>query len=176
MTTTIKRSRSWLRYFFNGQIAQLFHAAKGLYDKDTKEAILLLGKPILLLIALFSTVLMGCQITPSDSSLSDVEKIELLKVEGFTNTAVLKTITEKEQIEAILIAIETSEQISGILNVTAPDYSLKLYYKNSETKTYYLWLSKLGSDYNGMIMDTEDTHTGFTLDGMSAKNLYELIP
>ncbi len=111
------------------------------------------------------------------SSVGDVEKIELLNVEGFTqnNASVLKTFTEKEQLQAIIEAIETSDKMSGILNVIEPDYGLNLYYKDGETITYYLWLSKEGAKYYGMIMDTEDTHTGFTLKESSAKILHELI-
>ena len=132
---------------------------------------------VLLLIVLVFTVLTGCQANQPAATASDVEKIELLDVEGFTTTnpRILKTFNEPAQIEAILEAIENSEEIDGILDVSEPDYGLKLYYKNGETPIYFLWLEKSGANYYGMIMDADESHTGYTLTGNSAKILHNLI-
>ncbi len=121
-------------------------------------------KPILLVVIVFMLIgVSGCQNAPAVGSVQDVKKIEILQGEGFhENKPVVKTFSGEEQIDATL-------------DMTEPPYTLKLYYENDETKTYHLWVEKSGINYYGMIMDVEDTHTGYKLTEESVKILLELI-
>lgn len=134
------------------------------------------GKPIILVVIVFILIsVSGCQNAPAVGLVQDVNKIELLQEEGFqVNKPVAKTFSGEEQIEAIVKAIKASTKIDGILDVTEPPFTLKLYYENDETKTYHLWVEKAGINYYGMIMDVEDTHTGYKLSEESVKVLLEL--
>jgi len=134
-------------------------------------------KPVLLVVIVFLLIgLSGCQKTPAVGSVQDVKKIEILQGEGFhENKPVVKTFSGEEQIAAIVKAIKTSTKMDGILDVTEPPYTLKLYYENDEIKTYHLWVEKSGINYYSMIMDVEDTHIGYKLTEESVKVLLELI-
>ena len=134
-------------------------------------------KPILLVVIFFILIgVSGCQNAPAVGSAQDVNQIEILQGEGFQeNKPVVKTFSGEEQIEAIVKAIKASAKMDGALDVTEPPYALKLYYENGETKTYHLWVEKSGINYYGMIMDVEDTHTGYKLTEESVKVLLELI-
>ncbi|MDW7650303.1 MAG: hypothetical protein SCK29_08910 [Bacillota bacterium] len=128
---------------------------------------------VLFFVVIALIVFTGCQKAPSAGS---VQKIELLQIDGFTQTdsVVLATFTEQDEIQPIVKAIETSTKIDGILDVTAPSFGLKLYDTNDAVKTYYLWVGQ-DTRYNGMIMDVEDTHTGYTLTEEAAEMLFTLI-
>ncbi|WP_168120061.1 DUF4362 domain-containing protein [Paenibacillus sp. HB172176] len=83
--------------------------------------------------------------------------------------------TEEEALESFRSAIQSAERIKGILNVMSPQYIFKLSV-DGEVKAYNLWLGDGGdSDKQGMIMDTADTHTGYTLTLEATRELYALI-
>lgn len=106
------------------------------------------------------------------------DKVELLKIDGMIleNATVIQTYTEAAQINTIMRAIETAKKINGILDVVSPEYCLKLYYPANRTTTYFLWLGQDNNYYHGMIMNNEDTHTGYKLTEEAVRSLLEVMP
>ena len=83
--------------------------------------------------------------------------------------------TEEEAIESFRTAIQTAERIYGVMDVISPQYVFNLNVQG-EQKTYNLWISDgNNSERHGMIMDTSDTHIGYSLTLESTSKLYDLI-
>ncbi|OOE14432.1 hypothetical protein [Fictibacillus arsenicus] len=79
------------------------------------------------------------------------------------------------ELEAFQNAVNNAKKIEGILDVMKSNYEFDLIFSNGEaqTKSYFLWLDP--TRRSGMIMDQEDTHTGYTLKSNDAEKLVEII-
>jgi organic radical activating enzyme len=97
------------------------------------------------------------------------EILEKLKVTGEVN----KTFYKEKEIKIARDAIQSAEKIPGILNVAKSNFEISLIDTKGNKETFFLWLRK--EDNGGMIMNIEDTHTGYTLQKTDVAKLKELL-
>jgi hypothetical protein len=104
----------------------------------------------------------------------DIQQITLSKslAHGLVNADITDDFSDKETIETITQAIYTAVPIPGILNTATPDYDIALISANSKL-AFHLWISETSEQ--AMIMDVEETHTGYTLSKKSTAKLKEII-
>ena len=69
--------------------------------------------------------------------------------------------TDPDDIELFMQAIHTAERIQGILNVGEPEYVLQVGGADGKAYTYQLWINDAQEE--AMLMDMQDTHTGYTV-------------
>jgi hypothetical protein len=87
-----------------------------------------------------------------------------------------QAIFEKDnELEAFQNAVNNAKKIEGILDVVKSNYEFDLIFSNgkAQTKSYFLWLDP--KVQSGMIMNKEDTHTGYTLKSSDAERLVKII-
>ena len=78
----------------------------------------------------------------------------------------LVTFTDSETINVFVEAFKNAYKEPGIVDIIDPGYQVKV-----DGKTYFLWIDK---DY-GIIMDSKDTHTIYSLSKESVKKIYDLL-
>lgn len=91
---------------------------------------------------------------------------------GAVNPEVTAEYTDNKQIEAFVRAIDTAEQIQGILNTSTPNYDIVLISANKEY-AFHLWINETSEQ--AMVMNVKETHTGYTLTKKSTAELKEII-
>lgn len=69
--------------------------------------------------------------------------------------------TDPNDIELFMQAIHTAERIQGILDVGEPEYVLQIGGADGKAYTYQLWINDASEQ--AMLMDMQDTHTGYTV-------------
>lgn len=120
----------------------------------------------LLLIMLFT--LTACQNGLLNAEQQSADKIVLYKMESFgrvkENTRY--EITDKQTIELFATAISRANKVSGIADVTDPNFKVEF-----GEKEFYLWVSA----GHGSVMDEADTHTLYTLEQKDAEQLYSFL-
>lgn len=120
----------------------------------------------LLLVMLFT--LTACQNGLLNAEQQSADKIVLYKMESFgqveENTRY--EITDKQTIELFATAISRANKVSGIADVTDPNFKVEF-----GEKEFYLWVS---ADH-GSVMDEADTHTLYTLEQKDAEQLYSFL-
>jgi len=94
---------------------------------------------------------------------------EKLIVSGDVN----KTFKNNTAVRIARDAIQSAERIPGILNVSKNNLEMTLVDSNGNKGDYLLWLRK-ESD-SGMIMNADDTHTGYTLKQLDVVKLKKLL-
>lgn len=119
-----------------------------------------MNKPVVLLFLVIGLLITGC------TNLSG--NVKKVIVTGEKTAA----FDGKDDIQIFLHAIQHSKKIDGVLDVRKSNYKFKIIYKNKKTKSYSLWL---GDHHNGMIMDNENTQTGYTLAKFDAEKLLKLL-
>jgi hypothetical protein len=97
------------------------------------------------------------------------ETLEKLKVTGEVN----KTFYKEKEINIARDAIQSAEKIQGILDVAKSNFEISLIDSKGNKETFFLWLRK--EDNGGMIMNVQDTHTGYTLQKRDVAKLKELL-
>jgi hypothetical protein len=123
---------------------------------------------IILSIIICSILFSGCSLI-SDKGTNQAAPSEKLKVTGEVN----KTFYEEKEIKIARDAIKSAEKILGILDVAKNNFEISLIDSEGNKETYFLWLRKDHS--GGMIMNIEDTHTGYTLQEKDVAKLKELL-
>ena len=123
---------------------------------------------IILSIIICSILFSGCSLI-SETKGAKQESPEKLKVTGEVN----KTFYEEKEIKIARDAIQSAEKILGILDVAKNNFEISLIDSDGNKETYFLWLTKDHS--SGMIMNIEDTHTGYTLKESDVVKLKELL-
>jgi hypothetical protein len=123
---------------------------------------------IILSIIICSILFSGCSLI-SETKGANQESSEKLKVTGEVN----KTFYEEKEIKIARDAIQSAEKILGILNVAKNNFEISLIDSEGNKETYFLWLRKDHS--GGMIMNIEDTHTGYTLQEKDVAKLKDLL-
>lgn len=118
-------------------------------------------------IIICSILFSGCSLT-SDNEANQAPS-EKLKVTGEVN----KTFYEEKEIKIARDAIQSAEKILGILDVAKNNFEISLIDSEGNKETYFLWLRKDHS--GGMIMNIEDTHTGYTLQEKDVAKLKDLL-
>ncbi|MGI2295986.1 hypothetical protein [Paenibacillus sp. GXUN7292] len=104
----------------------------------------------------------------------NIKKITLATslTHGAVNPEVTAEYTDNKQIEAFVRAIDTAEQIQGILNTSTPNYDIVLISENKQY-SFHLWINELSEQ--AMLMDVKETHTGYKLTKESTSELKEII-
>jgi outer membrane murein-binding lipoprotein Lpp len=115
-----------------------------------------------------SILFSGCSLI-SETKGANQESSETLKVTGEVN----KTFYEEKEVNIARDAIQSAEKILGILNVSKSNFEISLIDSEGNQETYFLWLRK--GDSGGMIMNIEDTHTGYTLQEKDVAKLKDLL-
>ncbi|MFC7687513.1 hypothetical protein [Ureibacillus sp. GCM10028918] len=124
-------------------------------------------KKLAIVFAIISCVLVGCsQETETKTSESITEKSAEEEAHVNTKTIDLE-IEESEEVAIFEKAVSNSKKEPGVVNMaTEPQYQF-----SSGKETYFLWIT----EESGTIMNTEDTHTIYTLTSNSVKEIYEFV-
>ncbi len=113
---------------------------------------------------------------PSDPFGIDEEiKQVTLKKAGSHNPAdstLIKTFDDNETIALFNRALKSAVPMMGILNTAEPDYLFQLTSENSK-HSFFLWLDE--SVEQAMLVDTEDSHTGYTISKKATAELKKLL-
>lgn len=106
----------------------------------------------------------GC----TDGTSMDNEKVSVYEMKSFAEIRKnsLITFTDTKVETAFEEAFHSAERVPGIVDMADPDYRVEF-----GDEAYFLWIS----DEHGTIMNTNDTHTIYTLSKSSAKMLYQLL-
>ncbi|HZG59192.1 MAG TPA: hypothetical protein VEY68_01525 [Anoxybacillus sp.] len=83
------------------------------------------------------------------------------------------TFENEKDIEVFVNAVKNAKKIAGVLDVVKSNYEFHLIYANNKTKSFFLWLDN--EEQTGMIMDKEDTHTGYKLQKRDVLELQKLV-
>ena len=78
----------------------------------------------------------------------------------------LVSFTDSETVDVFEKAFKNAVKKPGIVDMIDPGYQVKV-----DGKTYFLWIDK---DY-GIIMDSEDTHTIYSLSNESTIKIHDLL-
>ncbi|WP_137792208.1 hypothetical protein [Bacillus sp. E(2018)] len=121
----------------------------------------------------FSILIAGCSVYSESKetapNLITQDTKETLIVTGEVN----KTFPNDKAVKIARDAVQSAERISGILNVSKNNLEMTLVDSNGNKENYLLWLRK-ESD-SGMIMNADDTHTGYTLKQLDVVKLKKLL-
>jgi hypothetical protein len=113
---------------------------------------------------------------PSDPFGIDEEiKQVTLKKAGSHNPAdstLIKTFDDNDTIALFNRALKSAVPMMGILNTAEPDYLFQLTSENSK-HSFFLWLDE--STEQAMLVDTEETHTGYTISKKATAELKKLL-
>lgn len=118
---------------------------------------------------LLTITIFGCEqnnevkVEKTSLSTESLERITIDSMKGNSDTVIIE---ERESIENVKKALASAERQSGIVNMADPEFKIVI-----EEKTYFLWID----DKSGTIMDTEDTHTIYSLSEYSVKQINELL-
>ncbi|MBB6451720.1 hypothetical protein HNQ94_000141 [Salirhabdus euzebyi] len=107
---------------------------------------------------LLSIGLFGCQ-----QNSKSIEKITIDSMESNTETIVIE---DTKTIEKIKEVFEKAEKQPGIVNMADPEYKVEV-----GEETYFLWIE----EKSGTIMNTEDSHTIYSLSYNSIKQMDEFL-
>jgi hypothetical protein len=107
---------------------------------------------------LLSIGLIGCQ-QNSDC----LEKITIDSIGSNSETLVIE---DAKTVEMIKKAVEKAKKQPGIVKMADPEYKIEI-----AEETYFLWIDEI----SGTIMNTEDTHTIYSLSNTSTKQVNELL-
>ncbi|MFJ7730617.1 hypothetical protein ACIQXF_01855 [Lysinibacillus sp. NPDC097231] len=99
------------------------------------------------------------------------EKADKVQIHELENFSTIKKGTEEislnsNDIDVFRNAVKNAVKLNGIVNVVDPMYRFEL-----EKESYFLWLN----DQGGSIMNTNDTHTLYTLTDESFTQLKEIL-
>jgi hypothetical protein len=128
-------------------------------------------KKMNLVLSLFvlSIGLFGCQqngevkVDNSQINTESLEKITIFSIKSNSETLVIE---DTETIEMINEAVDNAEKQPGIVNMADPEFKIEI-----GEDTYFLWVD----EKSGTIMNTEDTHTIYSLSEKSIKQVNELF-
>ncbi len=97
-----------------------------------------------------------------------VDKVQIHELENFSTIKkdMEETYLNSNDINVFRNAVKNAVKLDGIVNVVDPMYKFEL-----EQESYFLWLN----DQGGSIMNTNDTHTLFTLTDESFTQLKEIL-
>ncbi|GGA60034.1 hypothetical protein [Ornithinibacillus halotolerans] len=115
---------------------------------------------VMLTLFIISISLIGCQ---GQAKGLEIEKITIYQLKNNTNKIVIE---DKESTKIIKEAVSSAKKVQGIVNVANPEYRIEF-----GKKTYFLWIE----EKSGTIMDSEDTHTIYSISDNSTKEINMFI-
>ena len=128
-------------------------------------------KKMSLVLSLFLLLisLLGCQKNTEvkvDNPQINTESLEKITIYPRVNSSETIVIEDTKTMEMIKEAVDNAEKQPGIVNMADPEFSIKM-----GEETYNLWVD----EKSGTIMNTEDTHTIYSLSENSIKQFNELL-
>lgn len=121
-----------------------------------------------IILSVISFALVGCSQEPkieiSESVVKNTSETET-PTEANSNINDLE-LKDAEVKDIFKRAVSNAKKEPGIVNMAEPQYQFSI-----GEETYFLWITK----ESGTIMNTNDTHTIYTLSGSSVKEVYELL-
>ncbi|OMD86843.1 MULTISPECIES: hypothetical protein [Paenibacillus] len=91
---------------------------------------------------------------------------------GSVNANIKDEYTDHETIDIFVRAIRTAEQIPGNLNTATPNYDIVLISDNNKY-AFHLWINETSEQ--GMLMNVNETDTGYTLTNESTAELKKIL-
>lgn len=104
----------------------------------------------------------------------EIKRITVAKslAHGSVNANIKAEYIDHESIETFVRAIRTAVQIPGELNTATPNYDIVLI-SNNNKYAFHLWINETSEQ--GMLMNVNETSTGYTLTKESTVELKKLI-
>ncbi|MEK3747604.1 hypothetical protein NYE25_05105 [Paenibacillus sp. FSL E2-8871] len=104
----------------------------------------------------------------------EIKRITIAKslAHGSVNANIKAEYIDHESIETFVRAIRTAVQIPGNLNTATPNYDIVLI-SNNNKYAFHLWINETSEQ--GMLMNVNETSTGYTLTKESTVELKKLI-
>ncbi|MBD8035867.1 hypothetical protein H9635_03875 [Solibacillus sp. A46] len=149
-------------------------------------------KKIMLLVlslTITSTLLFGCQTNESSTinsggnklkQQSEVEEVPTIKINGqIKEISISKTngsnkiVLEDSSIETLKTIIMSGIKVNGIADMTNPEYYMNIIYEDGNIQYFHLWIHEKGE--TSTLMNTEDTHTAYTVGKEMTEKLIEFI-
>ncbi|MEK4130021.1 hypothetical protein NYE67_10075 [Solibacillus sp. FSL W8-0474] len=145
---------------------------------------------LVLSLTITSTILLGCQTNESNAinngenkpkQQSEVEEVPTLQIDGkIKEVSISKTkgsnkivLEDSSSIETLKTIIMSGVKVNGIADMTNPEYYIDVIYKNGDRQNFHLWISE--KDETSTLMNTEDTHTAYTVGKEMTEKLIEFI-
>jgi len=134
---------------------------------------------VVFLLAVMMTACAGGSAGPSAMFGSNqVVKVEISESRGFGVFHAKPFLTFEGEdaagtIERIARAIREAEKQPGIVDIAAPEYDVRLTYRDGSTEAFHLWLDARYE--HATIMDVRDTHYIYRVSAESTKDLLEII-
>lgn len=116
------------------------------------------------MLSIINFVLVGCSQEPK-SQICEPTTEQNVETNFKTKINHLE-LKKAEEIEVFEKALSDSKKEPGIVNMTNPQYQFSL-----GEDSFFLWIN----EKNGTIMNTNDTHTIYTLSSSSVKEVYEFV-
>ncbi|CAM4379675.1 hypothetical protein FHS16_003467 [Paenibacillus endophyticus] len=135
-----------------------------------KNTVLAMAATVLLLTGCAADAKKPIVASEQDVVAAPASHISIAKISGGSNETVV--FSEKEQVEAFKRAVQTAQELPGILNVSAADYAFTITLQ-LEARKYLLWLGP--SEQQGMIMNAKETHKGYALTTAATAELLQLV-
>ena len=150
-------------------------------------------KKIMLLalsLTITSTILFGCQTNESSTinsgenkikQQSEVEEVPTLKIQGkIKEVSITKkkgsnkiVLEDSSSIEMLKTIIMSGLKVNGLADMTNPEYYMNIIYENGNIRYFHLWIHEKGE--SSTLVNTEDTHTAYTVGKEMTEKLSEII-
>ncbi|MNO65817.1 hypothetical protein D3C76_565870 [compost metagenome] len=137
---------------------------------------------LLALLMVISVIFVGCVNTPTDQQVEsdnlnideNIKRITIANAlaHGSVNANIKEEYTDHETLEIFVRTIRNAVQIPGILNTATPNYDIVLISDHNKY-AFHLWINE--SSEQGMLMDVNETSTGYTLTKESTAALKKMM-
>ena len=133
--------------------------------------------------------LFGCQLNESNKIISEENNpkqqtevaVEKLKFAGeIKNVSISETkgsnkivLEDSSSIEMVKTIVSSGIKIDGIADMANPEFYMDVIYEDGATQNFHLWIGENGE--TSTFMNTEDTHTAYTVPKEMTEKLIELI-
>ena len=117
----------------------------------------------------------------TDNQSTNIEDNEKLLVDSdFDSVSVSKlnsvdeiTFDDNKTIDAFQRIFSSAVKVVGIVDMAAPEFNLKVGNNKENHQSFYLWIGEKGQ--RSTFMNTEDTHTIYTVSKEETEKLIELV-
>lgn len=116
-----------------------------------------------------SSLLFGCQLNEKAANESEWTSISISKTKGVDAI----TFDDQETMNTLQSIFASAVKVAGIADMTDPEFYLKVVDDKENQKRMHLWIGEKGQ--KSTIMNTEDTHTIYTVSEEQTEKLIELV-
>lgn len=116
-----------------------------------------------------SSLLVGCQLNEKAANESEWTSISISKTKGVDAI----TFDDQETMNTLQSIFASAVKVAGIADMTDPEFYLKVVDDKENQKRMHLWIGEKGQ--KSTIMNTEDTHTIYTVSEEQTEKLIELV-